>query len=644
MSWIVADLKIALVLVGWIAAALGLGAVALAWLDKKWRIFGGFGANLSGATPNGANPNLAALAPHALAKTPAHAANHPAHANLPFFALSSLILGVALLCFAAQILNFFIPISPLVALLFLAIGVGLFAMNFRALFPNRASKIAALFALFAVLPLAFFSDSVGDSVNYHVQIVTWIQEQPIIFGLGNIHGRLAFNGLIYYFYALSDAGLVFPPLRSFVGNEVVYFGLFFAAFLVALNRDFSKPSALFVFFSLLTMPFILFHGEFAGLYCEGVGAVIGVLIFGLILLSFEHKTPQILIFCLFIAVFAAMVKIANAALVLSVALAAVVLLKKSLLSHKKLIFWLGILCVIFALPWALKGIATSGMLAYPASVGYFESLPWAVSEAQRSNEVCWIMSWARAPMKNCVEVLASSAWLGEWFSMKVRYFGYFKFFVFSFLASILLLAANLVLLRRGFLATNFAKAPFWCVFGGIWLGILFWFFSGPDPRFGMVYIIPLLALLFAQNFLFARAAKPRNLRLFLIFAFVLSVAPLLFITRRVVIFLWISLLFLPEKHRVRLAIFVLLISLVAMYHKKLGAIKELPKIRPIHIEERTTKHGLKIFVRKDSADGTTKEYLHEPRPSGPYFNDELREGEFWGRKIYAHKIFSEELK
>ena len=691
--------------------------------------------------------------------------------NFAIRIFASLLFGVIIVSFLTSLLHLFIPITPIVSIAFLALGIALFALkirdfhllDFRVLFSG-----AVAFAIVAIL--GFFHDSIGDSVNYHIQIVTWIQNSPLIFGLGNIHGRLGFNGIIYNFYAVSDVSQIFPALRSFIANEIIYFAFIFAVVYILATGAFRRFYLLFIVCCAIPFSFILKWAEFNGLYCEGIGLVFGVFVGAMVcyvvgnqrkheqkansslgnhcidLANFEcsiesslasrpkfskeakastasrrldersevpntrilgemqsdsndsmvdchediasrndengkpfcnsidshesqsdsrndgdlsiprkslesHKPTtanpthfsNALLFILFIiSVFAAQVKIANTALCLCVAIIFIYLNRDFYrIKFYKYYVILGILCVIFVLPWAIKGVATSGMVAYPAGIFFFESLPFAVSEAQRESEVCWIMSWARAPGKNCVEVLANSAWLGEWFSMKTRYFGwYFKHFVYNFFASLALLGVIIIYAKAQ--KRRIDSTKYLIAFVAFFAGAIFWFFSGPDPRFGMVYIFPLIGILLAFNITEIKNIASKKARIVFIVALLFTLMPFWKLTRDMYIILILLCVLIPSfsakwrKFYYALIIILSFVSIPNIYRKQLGSIKQLPKVLPIYAKEQITDYGVSVFHRSDELKDGYKAYDYEPMPTTPYFSSHIKEERFLGRKAYIN--------
>lgn len=577
------------------------------------------------------------------------------------FLLIAPLLGMFALCFGVAIWHIFLPLYQAVSIVLLLVGLGIFiALQKHYISSNILSILSALLALAIVIPLSAFSDSVGDSVNYHIQIVSWIQESPLVFGLGNIHTRLGYNGLIYNFYALTDVAQIIPNLRSFIANEIIYFGLLFSAFLVLLHllaqKSTPKLYELLLFMALFPFLFVMKWGEFRGLYCEGIGVVLGVATFSLLLFIFDNaKRPLRAMFALafIIALFSTMIKIANFALIVAVVLCFAVFYKREALARSMFRFYgaIALVSVIFILPWVLKGLATSGMIAYPASIGFFTSLPWAVSEQMRDNEVCWIMSWARAPGLNCREVLASNAWMVDWFSMQTRYFQwYFKYFVYTFF-----LALAITIMAR--IITKRVESGFALVFSCTLLGMVYWFFAGPDPRFGMVYIIPSIALLLAYILRSVLAMCPcknpapnpatntpaqKRYALMLFAGFALCLVPMFFNGRYAFVIIWVLLLALAlwsrSCHRSLLLLWLFALGGVFgvgnFYRHDFYAIAEYPKIRAVHLQERLSDSGLLVYVRTDSPTEHSKEFFYEARPMTPYFNQNLSKGEFLGREMF----------
>ena len=96
-----------------------------------------------------------------------------------------------------------------------------------------------------------------DSGLYHIQAVKWIEQYAVVPGLGNLHGRLAFNPNLFNL----TAGFSFSQFF----NQPIYavnsfFGIVFLYFILTifLERDRQLPDVLSVFIFLLGAFSILF--------------------------------------------------------------------------------------------------------------------------------------------------------------------------------------------------------------------------------------------------------------------------------------------------------------------------------------------------------------------------------------------------
>jgi len=138
--------------------------------------------------------------------------------------------------------------------------------------------------------------------------------------------------------------------------------------------------------------------------------------------------------------------------------------------------------------WMLRGLLISGCIAYPLSLGCLTKLSWTVGYDVARNDVAWIMSWARQPNVPPDVVLANWDWLSAWLSRNRHWLIYEYGFV-------LLLVGILLwpIARR-----NRSIQIEWQVYAlpaiVAFVGLLFWFFTAPDPRFGEGYLRALYLL------------------------------------------------------------------------------------------------------------------------------------------------------
>jgi hypothetical protein len=139
--------------------------------------------------------------------------------------------------------------------------------------------------------------------------------------------------------------------------------------------------------------------------------------------------------------------------------------------------------------WMAQNLVLSGCLAYPVVQTCFD-LPWAINPAKAQNEIRWITAWARvAGHEPSDPILVGYSWMKLWSS---EYWT-----LLTTLMKILGLAAALtfasVMLRLRSAGIGVVAWPMVVAT----LGLVFWFLTAPDPRFGAGFIIALPALALA---------------------------------------------------------------------------------------------------------------------------------------------------
>ncbi len=145
------------------------------------------------------------------------------------------------------------------------------------------------------------------------------------------------------------------------------------------------------------------------------------------------------------------------------------------------------------LVWALRGFILSGAPLFPSLIGYM-NVDWAVSPDEVIDTANWVYSWARQPNKHWSMVLGSWSWFSPWLERIWRDDMGIVYPVRVFLA---LGAADLVAIawyRRMECRGRVYAA--WLLLLPVAAGIVFWFFTAPDPRFsnGVFLLLPVTAI------------------------------------------------------------------------------------------------------------------------------------------------------
>ena len=124
-------------------------------------------------------------------------------------------LGWALSLVIFHSIHLFYPLTPAVSGLFFLLGIYFYLRKkghaqqpSSIVIVSRTYVAALLIFSFCVASYAIMSPDVYDSGLYHFNSIRWLQEYAIVPGLGNLHGRLAYNNTFFGYIASLNA---FPP-------------------------------------------------------------------------------------------------------------------------------------------------------------------------------------------------------------------------------------------------------------------------------------------------------------------------------------------------------------------------------------------------------------------------------------------------
>lgn len=405
------------------------------------------------------------------------------------------VAGLVALGTAANIVNFFAPVGPHEALSFLFAGWLAFMWAVRKGFIERPCLPFAALSLALLVYIAwagrafvFWND---DSGLYHVPTITWLTQSKIVLGLGNLHGRLAFNQL----WLSASAALEIPLLRdrsSFVLSTILLFGYGLSLLQTVLNAV-RKPLAASDVFFLATglLWFNLINGARLNSPSPDIPTMLLVLLTTFaVMKAMESRSDWAYYGFLtsVLAISAITIKLSALPLALAPLVLMIwgVLQKGSLRASPHLTAFARpaiIVGLLLFIPWILRGIALSGCLAYPLTTTRIPYLDWAIPVSDIQNEAAWIQSWARHPSKNPGVVLASWDWLWDWWLARYKSDR-------TVVATALMVIVGVIAGVSTYLTMPFSRLGLTRFLLSVLLptfSLVFWFFSAPDMRFGEGY-------------------------------------------------------------------------------------------------------------------------------------------------------------
>jgi hypothetical protein len=410
-------------------------------------------------------------------------------AGVPAFPLV-VVAGLIVLTTLASFFSLFAQIGLILNLLLIAGAIGALL--------TRSIPLPRIQRPWAVLPLILLAAALvivlensthrplnPDTNIYHAQAIRWIESYPAVPGLGNLHGRLAFNSAWFVSNALFSFS--FLGLRSFhliAGVLFLSLLLYFAGGFAALAAGEYKPSALLkVFF--FPLAFSLLGAEISS---PGTDLPVSLLLWLMAVLwaeySEQHQPFQPVVIVL-VAAFVLTIKLSAVPVLL---LAFFVCGETWLRGQKRQAAGLAACGVLVVLPFLARNIILSGYLLYPFPAIDLFPFDWKVPFERVLSEQLSIRAWARFPRMDVTQVLAMP--LGEWFPQWLADQ--------TLNRSLILFAAlfSLPVAVFAFLA-KVSVRRYWAGWLAFYLGTLFWLFNAPDFRFSYGFLIPavLLALI-----------------------------------------------------------------------------------------------------------------------------------------------------
>ena len=530
----------------------------------------------------------------------------------PDGAITPIWLGWACTLFIFQALHFFLPVTAYVVVTVFAAGV-IFSIPqaadaLRHFFRQRPAATRAVAIVVIVLAVAGWVASRAmlppanyDSGLYHLNAIRWLNTYSIVPGLGNLHGRLAYNQSFFTYVA----ALNFHPFlgygRSFANSFLLL--LTMATALSSLRPVLQRPSLL-----TDTHPFL--HAS--GLFALPVIGYLALSSDGLASPS-PDLASTLLQLVMFIMLARGIAKWMNGgrqqdhgAMVLAVLAATAVTVKLSNLAFAAVVISL---CLAYAwraspnriqgaarillpvsvviLVWGFRGFILSGAPLYPSTIGYVP-VDWAVPAGKVVNEANWIYSWARQPGIHWSKVLGSWEWFGPW---RLRLGSYPVEVIYPLAVSAAFCIIALIIGRLSFSKSGRRPRYWeWSILLPSAIGLVYWFFTAPDPRFAhaLFWLLTLgsalLLLSTLQTFLEKRALVSATCMVFVV----------------------------ANLHFVAYAV---------IFHDDITSVSTSGwhPVRTVRLTPKTTSSGLVVYT-PESGD----QCWDAPLPSTPYFNADLR--------------------
>ena len=426
----------------------------------------------------------------------------------------SIWIGWALSLFVLQLIHFLIPLSAIVCILIILVGVLGAYPHIIAAYKckiNQKSCINLLFTIFvAAIPILYWTASFSmlppdnyDSGLYHLNKIRWINSYPVMLGLGNVHGRLAFNQTFFEYVAALNFYPFLGHGRS-IANSFLFL-LTTATFIEGLHPVFKRSSLLFdshpfEYISIIILfPALVYIAFFcaSGLRSPSPDLTI-TLVQLIIMIIFVQGLGEFIsgqtdqnnrsVFIVIMATTAVTIKLSS--LMFSVVIIGLVLLYIITKPHNAYVFVCTfVLSAIMILVWCLQSVLLSGAPLYPSTIGYL-SFDWSVPLESVKNEMISVYSFARQPGAPSERAVLEN-W--NWFKPWLVRFSKNKDLVAPLILTVFFCTITLVISCSKSKKHN--QYLEWVILLPAICAFFYWFLTAPDPRFATAYflIIPMCA-------------------------------------------------------------------------------------------------------------------------------------------------------
>lgn len=366
---------------------------------------------------------------------------------------------------------------------------------------RRAIATAMIFALAAVWLAnhAVRQPVIRDSGLYHLNAIRWAAEYPIVPGLGNLHGRLAFNNSFFLYAAMLDVGPFAHKshqLASGLLMLLVVWRCLQGAMHVLFGRGDEDTGHLYYTLFLAPVTVWCVASGYASSPSPDVAIYLLAIVTAGALIPWRQIAGRKHYSLIEVAVLAAVgvtVKLSFAVFAAAVCLAGRLSEQGESRRARLLTVVIGsVLGLSALLPWMVRGVILSGYPLYPVSRFGFP-VDWRIDEHVLIAQADWIRSWARNPLATPAETLGSWSWLWPWINRVVSQHAFDVL-----IPSVLALLALLMRRSRALPASSRGVAV-WVPVAVPVIGLAAWFFSAPDPRFAGSFFWVLAILLLVSG-------------------------------------------------------------------------------------------------------------------------------------------------
>lgn len=431
--------------------------------------------------------------------------------------MSIYLLGFITLSILNSYFSLFFPINRNITLGFALASFFLFILNKRK-FIDYISKLRSLslvdvISIFFIILINLVFSSSGiynyDSGLYHVQTIKWIQNFPVIPGLGNFHGRFAFNSMYFPIsaaFSLNNSDTLIFPLTT-ITFIVFLIWQYFNLKKYILKRDIKGVG---ITFSIVLPLFGYFSNWISSPSADVICSIFSVIILQFIVNNTKGKIYNLILISLVFLLTSYKLSMVPLTLITLFYIHSNTLFKD--------IIKISGLAIFILLPFFIRNYYLSGYLIYPFPDIDLFSPDWKIPLSEVVKEKSWIKSWAIKPHVHFNKVLVQPTieWFSDWFLRQI-----------TILKLVLLVSfttpfiAFKIMVNGKFMQLKIVSILIVC--------ISFWLYNAPDPRFilGILVFTSSYTLFLTIDLFKNRVIKTLSLIYLIVIIPTLSMKPIL---------------------------------------------------------------------------------------------------------------------
>ncbi len=400
------------------------------------------------------------------------------------------LLGLVAINTLTCYLSLFLKIGLLANALVLVVGLLLLARYWNAVkqvgkdFTDWIRTLHRVsLALLIALGLLAWTSSVGepnhyDDGLYYLPYINWVSQYPVVPGLGNLHGRLAFNSNWHLLNALFSfnfiKGVYFHQLNCLL---FALMSLYIIESIDAVVRHRFGPSDLLKSsWIVFTYPLIVNIASPApDVPVTYLSWIVLFLFFNLLQLK-ENSDKSL--FLPFIFVFSAYLITLKLSSVIVGLVPLFLFTRMFVRGNAAAAVKSALVMGIILLPWLIRNVYLSGYVVYPFAALDILKVAWKMPYESVQAEADWVAAFAKAIPVEAANHTPLSGWIGPWWESLVTSEKMIVLVSGTGLLVLIVLAAFGQKLPRRSLPLLWILAA----------GLLFWFVKAPALRFGYGFI------------------------------------------------------------------------------------------------------------------------------------------------------------